>query len=36
MEGEEMLDVVYLAITLAFFAIALWYTSLCDRAIGAD
>jgi hypothetical protein len=31
-----MLDVVFLAITLAFFAIALGYASLCDRGMGAD
>ncbi len=31
-----MLDVVYVAITVAFFAIALAYANACDRGIGAS
>jgi hypothetical protein len=30
-----MLDVIYVAITIAFFVIALAYTRGCDRGIGA-
>ena len=30
-----MLDIVYVAITVAFFVIALAYTRACDRGIGA-
>jgi hypothetical protein len=30
-----MLDVIYVAITVAFFVIALAYTRECDRGIGA-
>jgi hypothetical protein len=30
-----MLDVVYLAIIVAFFVIALAYTRACERGIGA-
>lgn len=29
-----MLDVLFVAMTIAFFAIALAYTRACDRAIG--
>lgn len=35
-EGEAMLDVVYVAIVVAFFAVALWYTNACDRGIGVS
>ncbi len=31
-----MLDIVYVAITVAFFVIALWYVKGCDRGIGAS
>lgn len=30
-----MADIVFLAITLAFFAVALWYVQACDRGIEA-
>jgi hypothetical protein len=30
-----MLDFVFVAITVAFFAIALGYAAACDRGIGA-
>jgi hypothetical protein len=29
-----MLDIAFAALTVAFFAIALVYTTLCDRGIG--
>jgi len=31
-----MLDIVYVAIVIAFFAVALWYARACDRGIGAS
>jgi hypothetical protein len=31
-----MLDVVYVAIILVFFAVALGYARACDRGLGAD
>jgi len=31
-----MLDIVHVAITVAFFVIALWYAQGCDRGIGAS
>ena len=31
-----MLDIVYVAITVAFFLIALWYARACDRGIGTS
>jgi hypothetical protein len=31
-----MLDVVYVALTVAFFVIALAYTTACDRGLGTD
>jgi hypothetical protein len=31
-----MLDLVYLAVVIAFFAIALLYARACDRGIGAN
>jgi hypothetical protein len=31
-----MSDIAYMALTLAFFAIALWYVQACDRGIGAS
>jgi hypothetical protein len=31
-----MLDLVYVAITIAFFLITLWYARACDRGIGAS
>jgi hypothetical protein len=31
-----MVDLVYLAITVAFFVIALLYARACDRGIGAS
>jgi hypothetical protein len=31
-----MLDVVYSAILVAFFAVALWYTRACDRGAGTS
>jgi hypothetical protein len=31
-----MLDVVYIAIILIFFAVALGYARACDRGIGAS
>jgi hypothetical protein len=31
-----MLDVVYVAITVAFFAVALLYARACDRGLGAS
>ena len=31
-----MLDVVYVAIVIVFFAIALAYARACDRGIGAN
>jgi hypothetical protein len=31
-----MLDLVYVAILVAFFAVALWYARACDRGIGAS
>lgn len=30
-----MLDIIYVAITLAFFVLALAYARACDRGIGA-
>jgi hypothetical protein len=30
-----MLDVVFVAVIVAFFAVALGYGQLCDRGIGA-
>ena len=29
-------DIVYVAITVAFFLIALWYARACDRGIGTS
>jgi hypothetical protein len=31
-----MLDVVFVAITVAFFAVALGYTRACARGLAAD
>jgi hypothetical protein len=31
-----MLDIVYVAITVVFFAIALGYAAACDRGMGTD
>jgi hypothetical protein len=31
-----MLDIVYVAIVIAFFAVALWYARACDRGKGAN
>lgn len=31
-----MLDLVYVAIVVAFFAAAVWYARACDRGIGAS
>lgn len=31
-----MLDLVYVALTVAFFVIALAYARACDRGLGAD
>ena len=31
-----MLDVVYLALMVAFFVLALAYTRACNRGIGAE
>jgi hypothetical protein len=31
-----MLDIVFVAITIAFFVIALVYARRCDRGIGAS
>ena len=31
-----MLDIVYVAITVAFVVIALWYARACDRGIGTS
>jgi hypothetical protein len=31
-----MLDVVFVAICVAFFAIALGYAQACDRAVGSE
>jgi len=30
-----MLDIIYVAITVAFFVLALAYARACDRGIGA-
>jgi hypothetical protein len=30
-----MLDVVFVLITIAFFAVALGYAAACDRGLGA-
>jgi hypothetical protein len=35
MKGESVLDVVYVAITVVFFLIALVYANACDGGIGA-
>jgi hypothetical protein len=31
-----MLDVVFVAVCVAFFALALAYTQACDRGLGAE
>jgi hypothetical protein len=31
-----MLDVVFVTICVAFFAIVLWYVTACDRGLGAE
>lgn len=31
-----MLDLVYVLITVAFFALSLGYASACDRGVGAS
>jgi hypothetical protein len=35
-EGTAMLDVAFILITVAFFAVSLAYTAACDRGIGAN
>jgi hypothetical protein len=30
-EGVDMLDIIFIALTLIFFAAALWYVRFCER-----
>jgi hypothetical protein len=31
-KGGLMLDIIFVALTLVFFAVALWYVRFCDKA----
>ena len=30
-EGKRMLDLVFIALVLVFFGVALWYVRFCER-----
>ena len=31
LEGKRMLDLIFIALVLVFFGIALWYVRFCER-----